>query len=143
MSVASSVTTPLVKSSGHGIGDNKSLSPQGGIADTSASLPLGQEIGTPFAPSATGDQSTDVMEIDDVNAASCVGQPAAVLIAMGSPTGGEDLDGDGHSHDGGLLTSATTKKNRRTGSAKHKAGNAGGHHQASRHQSHLTYLSKQ
>jgi len=94
MSVTSSVTTPLVKSSGHGIGGNKSLSPQGGVADTSASLPLGQEIGTPIAPSATRDQSTDVMEIDDFNAASCVGQPAAVLIAMGSPTGGEDLAGD-------------------------------------------------
>jgi len=143
MSVASSVTTPLAKSSGHGLVGNISLSPQGGVSDTPASLTLGPEIGNPIAPSATGDQGKDVMEIDDVNAASCVGQPAAGFIAMGSPTGGEDLTGDGHSHDGDLLTSGTTKKKRRSGSAQHSAGNTGGHNQASRHQNHLTYLSKQ
>jgi len=143
MSVASSVTTRLAKSRGHGLGGNKSLSPQGGVSDTPASLTLGPEIGTPIAHSATGGQGKDVMEIDDVHAASCVGQPAAVLITMGSPTGGEDLTGDGHSHDGGLLTSGTTKKKRRSGSAKHSAGNVGDHNQVSRHQNHLTYLSKQ
>jgi len=62
--------------------------------------------------------------MDGVNAASCVGQPAALLITMGSPTDGEDLAGDGHSHGGGLLTSGTTKKKRRIGSARHSAGTA-------------------
>ena len=83
------------------------------------------------------------METDDVNVVRLLGQGTAVLIEMGSPRGGEGSAGGGHSHEGGLLTSGTTKKKRRSGSAKHSAGNAGGHNQASRHQNHLTYLSKQ
>ena len=85
----------------------------------------------------------DDMETDDVNAVRCVGQPAAVLIEMGSPRGGQGSDGGRHSHGGGLLTSETTKKKRHSGSAKHSAGYEGVNHQASRYQSHLTYLSKQ
>jgi len=60
-----------------------------GVSATTASLTLGQEIGTPMVPLATVDQGKDAMEIDDVNAASCVGQPAADLILIGSPRGGE------------------------------------------------------
>jgi hypothetical protein len=78
------------------------------------------------------------METDDVNVFRLLGQGTAVLIEMGSPKGGEGSAGGGHSHEGGLLTSGTTKKKRHSGSAKHSAGN----HQMSHHQSHLTYLSK-
>ena len=66
-------------------------------------------------------RKTDDMEIDDVNAARCVGQLAADLIVMGSSRGREDSAGGGHSHEGGLLTSGTTKKKRHIGSAKHSA----------------------
>jgi len=97
-----------------------------GVSATTASLTLGQEIGAPIVPSATGDPGKDAMGIDDVSAASCVGQLAAVLI-----------------HEGGLLTSGTAKKKSRSGFAKNSAGYVGGSHQTSRHQSHLTYLSKQ
>jgi len=112
------VLGPLPKSPGHGLSGNKVPSPQ-------------------------RDKHTDAMEIHEVNAVRCLGQPTPVLIEMSSPRGGEGSAGGPHSHEGGLLTSGTTKKKRRSGSAKHGAGNAGGIHQASRHQSPLKYLSKQ
>jgi len=96
MSVVGSMTVPLAKSSGHELSGTKSPSPQcvkgkeameidgnflgqaivSGVSDTSASLTLEQEFGTHIVPSATRNQGKDAMDIDDVNAASCVGQPA-------------------------------------------------------------------
>jgi len=141
MSVASSVTTPLATSSGHGRGGNRAPSRLGakgkeameihgndlgqaivsGVSVTTASLTLGQEFGTPIVPSAMGKLGKDAMDIDDVNANCCVGQPAAALIQMGSPRGGEGSAGGWHSLEGGLLTSETTKNKRNSGSAKHSA----------------------
>jgi hypothetical protein len=86
------MTVPLAKSSGHELSGTKSPSPQcvkgkeameidgnflgqaivSGVSDTSASLTLEQEFGTPIVPSATRNQGKDTMDIDDVNAASCV-----------------------------------------------------------------------
>jgi len=112
------VIAPLPKSPGYGLSCNKVPSPQ-------------------------RDKDKDVMETDDINTVCRLRQPTAVLIEMSSSRGGQGWAGDGQCHEGGLLTSGTTKKKRRSGSAKHSRGNAGGNNQASRHRSHLTYLSKQ
>jgi len=64
-----------------------------GVSVTTASLTLRQEFGTPIVPLATGNQGKDPMDIDDVNANCCLGQPAAALIQMGSPRGGEGSAG--------------------------------------------------
>jgi len=111
------------------------------VSATTAPLTFGQEIGAPIVPSATGGQGKDNMETDDVNAVRWVGQPAVVLIEMCSPNGGKSSTAGSHSHKGALLTSGAAKKKRRSGSAKHSLGYEGGNHQASCHQSHLTYLS--
>ena len=95
---------------------------------------------SPLPESARQGKDDKETQADDVR---CLGQPTVVLIEMSAPRGGEGSAVDGHSHEEGSLTSGTTKKERRSGSAKHSAGNAGGHNHASRHQSHLTYLSKQ
>jgi len=102
------VTAPLIGSLGHGLSGNKVLSRQvdkgkevmelddndlmhpivSGVSLTTASVTLGQEIGTAIVPSAAVDQGKDVMEIDNVKEDSCVGQPAAGLILICSPRGG-------------------------------------------------------
>ena len=107
-SVVSTVTAPLIGSLAHGLSGNKVLSRQvdkgkevmelddndlmhpivSGVSLTTASVTLGQEIGTAIVPSAAVDQGKDAMEIDNVKSASCVGQPAAGLILIGSPRGG-------------------------------------------------------
>jgi len=141
ISVASSVTATLAKSSGHGRGCKKPPSPQGvqgkevtevddndlgqavvsGVSVTTATMTLGQEFGTPIAPSTTGTQGKEAMDMDDVNANCCVRQPAAALTQMGSPRSWEGSVGSWHSHEGGPHTSETTKKKRNSGSAKHSA----------------------
>jgi len=90
MPVVAPVTDPLAKSLGYGLGSTKPPSPTGGkgkepmdthenglghlfvpgVPDTSASLALGQAIGTLNVLSTTGDHDKDVVEIDDVNATS-------------------------------------------------------------------------
>jgi len=115
MFVASSMITSLATLSGRGRGGNRPPSPQGakgkeameidsndlgqalmivsGVSVTTASLTLRQEFGTPIVPLATGNQGKDAMDIDDVNANCCLGQPVAALIQMGSPRGGEGSAG--------------------------------------------------
>ena len=49
---------------------------------------------------------------------------------------------DNKNHNEGLMTSETTKKKRRSGSAKKSAGDVGGHNANSRHHRQLKFLSK-
>jgi len=113
-----------------------------GVSDTTVSLSLGQEIGTPIESSATGTQGMETIKIDEVNAGSCVGQPGPVLIGMGSPRGGEGSPGGANSHEGVPLTSGTARQKERSGSAKKSKRNAGGSDKTDRHQRRLKQLSK-
>jgi len=122
VSVVVSKPAPLAKSGGPGLGGSKSPSPHGAkgkevtetdenglghlfvpaVSDTSASLAFREAIGSLNDLSTTGDQGKNFMEIDNVNANRCVGQPVPAHIPMSSPRGQVGSPGGCRSHEGEL-----------------------------------------